>query len=252
MAMNKHGRSVDLLLLLIGAFNLVFSSVLVADPTGENQGLHLIIPLQKRFPSHVIDNNASAYQEIMDGMHPDRAALNCDSLSNLLTFIKKKPSLYLSLLNESTLQSLVNSYIASFDRLSDCPAVYDTCFLLRWLSPRVDLIARACNLNLINRVKVDCFGFIDSFSSYQIPIATISNVDAHLYGLYTSYMNNPYSPSVMRDFILGLDAFGHSNLAHSLMGELYQIDNDGLWLTGDYIESQRLIDISLMTNTDAP
>ena len=252
MAMNKHGRSVDLILLLIGAFSLVFSAVLVADPIYEYQGLHLSIPLQKRFPSHVIDNNPSPYQEVMEGMRSDRAALSCDGLSNLLTLIKKNPSLYLSLLNESTLQALVHSYMAGFDRLADCPAVYDTCFLLRWLSPRVDLIARACNLNLLNRVKVDSFGFIDYFSSYQIPIINISNADAHLYGLYISYMNNPYSPGAMRDFILGLDAFGHSNIAHSLMGELYQIDNDGLWLTGDYIESQRLIDISLMANTDAP
>jgi hypothetical protein len=34
------------------------------------------------------------------------------------------------------------------------------------------------------------------------------------------------------------------------MGEMYQIDPDGLWLTGDYTDSQRLIDLSLKQNTD--
>ena len=217
---------------------------------GDNPETTLMIPLQRRFGSLSNVDHIVPSQDLWEKIVIDESGSGCGNISNLLSLIKRNPDHYLSVNNESTTLSMLNTAIPSQETSSACPVVWDVCLLLRWLSPRIDLIANSCNLNFGGSYIVDSAGLFRILNLYSISIFTLKTQNTHLINLYNSYIVNPYNSINMRHFILALEENGHSNVAHALMGEMYQIDPDGLWLTGDYTESQRLIDLSLKQNTD--
>lgn len=222
----------------------------VPGSDGGNPETTLMIPLQRRFGSlssadHIVPN-----QDLWEKIVIDESGSGCGNISKFLMLIKRNPDHYLSVNNESTTLSVLNTSISSQETSSACPVVWETCLLLRWLSPRIDLIANSCNLNFPGSYIVDSSGLFDTLTIYSISIFTLKTRNSHLFNLYKSYIANPYNSIEMRHFILALEENGHSNVAHALMGEMYQIDPGGLWLTGDYTDSQRLIDLSLTQNPD--
>lgn len=237
-----------LLLFVLLMQNICATTVPGSD--GGNPELTLMIPLQRRFGSFSSADHIVPNQALWEKIIIDESGSGCGNISKLLMLINRNPDHYLSVNNESTTLSVLNTSISSQESTSACPVVWETCLLLRWLSPRIDLIANSCNHNFSSSYIVDASELFDTLTSYSISILTLKTQNTKLFNLYKSYIANPYNSIDMRNFILALVDNGHSNVAHALMGEMYQIDPSGLWLTGDYSDSQRLIDLSLKQNPD--
>jgi hypothetical protein len=222
----RHPYSMVILLSMM-ALNLIYKQPR-ADNTPTTPSASIIIPEQATW------NNPLVSASQVDKNEPIWPLIN-EHTAHTPTFLEKaleKPTLYFSQDNEAASQRRAAENLATMAKSGEWEAAWKSCLRLRWLSPRIDLVAPVCREIGDSRLKATSklpTPPLQDLLPAQAPRFELI-VSRTLAKLADDYLEHPYDPSRLATLVISLDNSGRRDLARRLLPELYQLDNQCLWL----------------------
>lgn len=199
-----------------------------ADNTPHPPSASIIIPEQA-----VWDTSAASTLRLEDAESAWRLTQDYADLTP--TFIEQaieKPSLYFSQDNEAGSQRKAAQLLETMAKSGELGAAWNYCLRLRWLSPRIDLVAPVCR-EIGDSLLKDTSKWPPPRLEDLLPAQAARTeliVGSTLGEISRDYLKQPYDPARLTAVVISLDSSGRRDLASRLLAELYQIDSQCLWL----------------------
>lgn len=144
----------------------------------------------------------------------------------------KKPMFFFSEDNEAASQRKSAEILKTMINPESLVMAWNYCLRLRWLSPRIDIVAPICKkigdtiLKDASRLTSDPLKNLLPQKVHRLELMTSSSLGK----ITNDYLMQPYDPTRLSALIIALDNEGIRDLAGHLLTELYQLDSQCLWL----------------------
>lgn len=199
-----------------------------ADNTPHPPSALIIIPEQAAWntsaaSTHRLEDAESAWRLTQD---------YADLTPTFLEQAIEKPSHFFSQDNEAGSQRKAAQLLETMAKSGELGAAWSYCLRLRWLSPRIDLVAPVCH-EIGDSLLKDTSKWPPPRLEDLLPAQAARTeliVSSTLGEIAGDYLKQPYDPARLAAVVISLDSSGRRDLATRLLAELYQLDSQCLWL----------------------